>query len=45
MHFKEHSSAIILGVDPGTQVSGYGLIEVTDRGYTAIRAQEIRTNF
>lgn len=36
MHFKEHSSTIILGVDPGTQVSGYGLIEVTDRGYTAI---------
>jgi len=38
MQFNEQSSpkTIILGVDPGTQVSGYGLIEVTDRGYAAI---------
>ena len=30
------SPKIILGIDPGTIISGYGLIEVTDKGYHAI---------
>ncbi len=33
---KQKTSQIILGVDPGTQISGYGLIEVTDKGYSVI---------
>lgn len=30
------SSKIILGVDPGTQVTGYGVISIQDRGYVPL---------
>jgi crossover junction endodeoxyribonuclease RuvC len=33
---KENSLQRILGIDPGTKVSGYGLIDVEARRYTAI---------
>lgn len=33
---KEPFATVILGVDPGTQVSGYGLIKVVERNYTPL---------
>lgn len=33
---SDSSSAIILGVDPGTVVTGYGIIKVVQRDYTAL---------
>jgi len=30
------TSKVFLGVDPGTRITGYGLIEVTNNGYQAI---------
>jgi crossover junction endodeoxyribonuclease RuvC len=34
--FRKETSAIILGVDPGTLVSGYGLVKVEGREFTAL---------
>lgn len=36
MSTKNQPPKRILGVDPGTQVTGYGIIEQTDRGLVAI---------
>ena len=33
---------IFLGIDPGTKISGYGVIEVNDKGYKAIDFGSIR---
>lgn len=33
---RNRTPQVILGVDPGTQVSGYGIIHVTDQEYTPI---------
>ncbi len=33
---KQQSSRIILGIDPGTQITGYGIIKATGASYTAV---------
>ncbi|CRX38784.1 crossover junction endodeoxyribonuclease RuvC [Estrella lausannensis] len=33
---REKKSTVILGIDPGTQVTGYGVIHLTERGMEAV---------
>lgn len=42
MKQQSRKGEIILGIDPGTQVTGYGVISIQDHGYLAIDYGSIR---